>query len=148
VIFIEAPSVPASFATTWFGGSVPSGFTIGNYSGSGVGLSTTRDAVNIYDSTGTLVTNVTFGASDATSPFQTFDNAAGVSGAISTLSQTGTNGAFVAANDTTEIGSPGTIGASNPVLPEVPYAVILPAGAVLVLGLGTVASRRRRRIAA
>ncbi|HZP28042.1 MAG TPA: lamin tail domain-containing protein, partial [Acidimicrobiia bacterium] len=110
VVFIEGSAATAtSFANTWFGGSVPSGFAIGTYSGSGVGLSTGGDAVNVYDSTGTLVTNVTFGASDSTPPLQSFDNAAGASGTISTLSTAGVNGAFVAANDANEIGSPGTI---------------------------------------
>ena len=66
-----------AFTTAWFGASPPSGFLIGFYSGSGVGLSTTSDAVNIYDSTDNLVAGVTFGASDAVTPFQSFDNAAG-----------------------------------------------------------------------
>ncbi|HAF00150.1 MAG TPA: PEP-CTERM sorting domain-containing protein, partial [Methylophilaceae bacterium] len=66
-------------------------------------MSTNTDAVNIYDSTGVIQASVSFGASDAVSPFQTFDNAAGVTGAISTLSQVGVNGAFVAASSTTEI---------------------------------------------
>jgi hypothetical protein len=148
VIFIEGTAPTAvSFTSTWFGASPPSGFTIGTYTGSGVGLSTTSDAVNIYDSTGTLVANVTFGAADGTSPFQSFDNTAGVNGAISTLSTNGVNGAFVATNDSGEIGSPGTIGGTNPVLPEVPYAILLPAGAAIVLA-GGVTLRRRRRVAA
>jgi hypothetical protein len=151
VIFIEttnSPNAVAGFKTAWFGNNVPGGLQIGTYSGSGVGLSTTSDAVTIFDSTGTQVTKVTFNASDGTAPFQTFDNAAGVSGAISTLSVTGTHGAFVAANDANEIGSPGTIGGPNPLVPEVPYAVILPAGAILVLGAGLAVRRLRRRPAA
>ncbi|HZP28041.1 MAG TPA: lamin tail domain-containing protein [Acidimicrobiia bacterium] len=145
VIFIEGGATQATnFKNAWFGASVPSGFQIGTYSGSGVGLSTTSDAVTIFDSTGTQVTKVTFGASDATAPFQSFDNAAGASGAISTLSTTGVNGAFVAANDSNEVGSPGTIGASSPVLPEAPYAVLLPAGALAALAGGIVVNRRRR----
>jgi hypothetical protein len=109
VVFIEgSASTAAAFTTTWFGASPPPGFAIGTYSGSGVGLSTGGDAVNIYDASNALVSNVTFGVSDATAPFQTFDNSVGATGAISTLSQTGTNGAFVAAGDANEIGSPGT----------------------------------------
>jgi hypothetical protein len=108
VIFIEgSAATAASFTSTWFGASPPAGFTIGSYSGSGVGLSTGGDAVNIYDSANTLVTAVTFGAADNSSPFQSFDNAAGLSGAISTLSATGVNGAFQAP-DGIEVGSPGT----------------------------------------
>jgi hypothetical protein len=109
VVFIEGTSTTAaSFTSTWFGASPPGGFTIGTYSGSGVGLSTGGDAVNIFDSTGAAVTGVTFGVSDATSPFQSFDNSAGASGAISTLSAAGVNGAFLAP-DGIEIGSPGTV---------------------------------------
>jgi hypothetical protein len=146
VIFIEGTAATAAtFTTTWFGASPPSGFTIGSYTGSGVGLSTTSDAVNIFDSTGAAIAGVTFGAADSTNPLQSFDNTAGVNGAISTLSTTGTNGAFVAANDSNEIGSPGTIGTTNPILPEVPYAILLPGGAVVVLAGGIAVSRRRRR---
>ena len=95
-IFVEGTaSTATAFVTTWFGASPPPGFLIGSYTGSGVGLSTTSDAVNVYDAGGTLQANVTFGASDATSPFQSFDNAAGLAGAITLLSQNGVNGAFI-----------------------------------------------------
>ena len=107
VVFTEA-SVAAAFTAAWFGSNPPPGLTMGTYSGSGVGLSTTGDAVNIYDSSGTLVTGVTFGASVTTTPLRTFDNAAGLTGTISALSSAGVNGAFVAA-DGIEIGSPGTV---------------------------------------
>ncbi len=106
VVFVEGTATQATALTTaWFGASPPSGFTIGTYSGSGIGLGSGGDAVNLYDSGGTLVTNVSFGAAGTAT---TFDNAAGVVGAISTLSVVGTNGAFV--SDTGgETGSPGTI---------------------------------------
>ena len=59
---------------------------------------------------GVLQANVSFGASPAGPSFPTFDNAAGLNNAaISQLSVAGVNGAFVAANDANEIGSPGTI---------------------------------------
>jgi len=47
VIFTETAAT-ASFLSTWFGSHVPTGLQIGNYTGSGVGLSTSGDAVNIY----------------------------------------------------------------------------------------------------
>ena len=142
-IFIEGTAATATaFTTAWFGASPPSGFLIGFYSGSGVGLSTTSDAVNIYDASNTLVHNVTFGASDSVSPLQSFDNAAGLSGAITLLSSTGVNGAFVAAGDSGEIGSPGTIANDTPV-PEVPYLVLIPATALAVFG-GFLYLKRRR----
>ena len=108
-VFIEGTAATAtSFTSTWFGASPPSGFTIGYYEGSGVGLSTSGDAVNIFDTTNAPVTGITFGASDSTPPLQSFDNAAGLSGEISTLSSVGTNGAFTTTNDSNEVGSPGT----------------------------------------
>ena len=48
-------TIDANFESFWFDGSVPAGFTIGNYGGSGVGLSQTADEVNIYDSAGNQV---------------------------------------------------------------------------------------------
>ncbi len=135
VVFVEGTAtgttdatIDANFETAWFGSNVPFGFVIGNYGGSGVGLSSTADAVNIFDSTGTLVTRLDFGTSTAG---VTFDNAAGLNNVtLSTLSVAGTNGAFV--SPTNETGSPG-------VIPE-------PASCGLVLsGLAAMGLIRRRR---
>jgi hypothetical protein len=115
VVFVElaTPSITTTvpaFEAAWFGSHIPSGFTIGTYSGSGVGLSTSTDAVNVFDSSGNRITGVSFGASSTTN--FTFDNTAGLGSpalplpAISTLSVAGVNGAFVAA-DGVEAGSPG-----------------------------------------
>jgi hypothetical protein len=116
VIFLETASpttVGASFLSTWFGASA--GPRIGSYTGGGVGFSASGDAVNIYNSTGVLQANVSFGIADATSPYQTFNNAAGLNNAtISLLSAVGVDGAFVALNDTAEIGSPGLVAAPVP----------------------------------
>jgi len=115
VIFIESASstIAATFKTLWFGANPPANLQIGTYSGSGVGLSTGGDAVNLYNAAGVLQANVVFGTSPAApGPFPTFDNAAALNNAtVSTLSATGVNGAFIAVNDSAEIGSPGTIGA-------------------------------------
>ncbi len=114
VIFIEGDATKiTAFVNTWFGGTLPSGVQIGTYSGSGVGLGTGGDAVNLFDAGGTLVTGVTFGVSPSASPFATFDNAAG-DALVSTLSIVGVNGAYsiidVGANAAAVlIGSPGTI---------------------------------------
>ncbi len=114
VIFIETSDLAttaATFKTLWFGANPPAGLQIGSYSGGGIGLSTGGDAVNLYDSTGTRKASVTFGASPAGPSFPTFDNAAGLDTAtISRLSVVNLYEAFVAANDATEIGSPGTAG--------------------------------------
>jgi uncharacterized repeat protein (TIGR01451 family) len=109
VIFLETSDLAgksAVFLATWFGTHVPAGLRIGSYTGSGVGLSGSGDAVNLFDAAGVRRANVAFGASTTG---VTFDNAAGLDVAtISTLSAVGTNGAFVAANDPAQIGSPGT----------------------------------------
>ncbi len=137
VIFIEsaAPSTAvANFISLWFGASAPAGLQIGTYTGSGVGLSTAGDAVNIFDAAGVLQANVSFGASPTTAPFATFNNAAGLTGAISSFSALGVNGAFVAANDAAEIGSPGSIAA----VPE--------AGSLAMMALGVAALAGLRRV--
>jgi len=137
VIFTENAAT-ANFLSTWFGGSPPAGLQIGNYTGGGVGLGTSGDAVNIFNAAGVLQANVSFGASPAGPLFPTFDNAAGLNnGTISTLSAAGTNGAFVAANDANEIGSPGRIAA----IPEPQtYAMVL-TGLTLI---GAFVRNRRR----
>ena len=113
VIFIETSDLAgksSAFLSTWFGANPPAGLQIGNYTGGGVGLSTGGDAVNLYNSTGVLQANVVFGASPA-GTFPTFDNWAGLNNAtVSQLSVAGVHGGFVAANDATEIGSPGSAG--------------------------------------
>jgi hypothetical protein len=137
VIFTEN-AANASFLSTWFGANIPSGLQIGSYAGSGVGLSASADAVNIYNASGVLQANVTFAASDAIAPYQTFDNAVGLNNAaISTLSVVGVNGAFVASNDVSEIGSPGKIAAAVPEADS--YAMLL-----VGLGLMGFISRRRK----
>jgi hypothetical protein len=133
VVFIETSNLATAqtaFVNTWFGGTAPAGFAMGSYSGSGVGLSSTADAVNIFDSTGTLVTRVDFNAATTT---KTFDNAAGLDNVvISQLSAVGVNGAFAGTDG--RIGSPGTISAV-----PVPAAAWLFGGALGLLG----ATRRR-----
>src|SRR5262249_20395323 len=53
VIFIEtATSKKSQFLSLWFGTKPPANLQVGRYSGSGVGLSTGGDAVNLFDGTG------------------------------------------------------------------------------------------------
>ncbi len=139
VVFIEstgstAATVDANFVSAWFGGNAPANLVLGNYSGGSVGLSQTTDAVNIYNSTGALMANVSFNASSLTSG--TFDNTAGLNNAtLSQFSAVGVNGAFKSAN--AEIGSPGIDTAVTP--------VPLPAAAwMFVSGLAGLGAFRRR----
>jgi hypothetical protein len=128
VIFVESDgSNFNAFRTAWFGATPPAGFTIGNYSGSGLGLSSSGDAVNIFNSAGTNVASVTFGPA---SLGVTFDNPTGANGAVSALSTAGTNFAFVSPSG--EVGSPGFAPVPEPALG-------------LIVGAGLLALRCRRR---
>lgn len=130
VVFLNSTTASAGFVNAWFGGTAPSGLQIGSYTGSGTGLSTGGDQVNIFNAGGSLVTGVAFGASP-TANFATFDNTTGGTGSISQLSVAGTNGAFsYTAGAFTETGSPGLIPAP---------------GAAALLGLGGLLAARRRR---
>ena len=114
VIFLETKDtdIPATiidnFKSAWFGTNVPPGLQIGSYTGSGAGLSTSGDEVNLYDASQNLRAGVAFGVATTD---KTFNNAAGLDNTtIATLSQIGVNDAFAAKNDTNQIGSPGTTG--------------------------------------
>lgn len=135
IVFVETnaagsndASVFAAFRTAWFGSNVPAGFTIGSYGGSGVGLSTGGDAVNIFNASGTVIHRVDFGPSTTN---VTFDNAAGTSGLISQLSVVGVNGAFQSAGSPREVGSPGVIPAPT-------------AASLVAMGLAGLSRRSRR----
>lgn len=147
VVFLEGnttgstdATINANFKAAWFGSNVPSNFVIANYGGSGVGLSATTDAVNIFDGAGSLITRVDF---DASTIGRTFDNKAGLNNVtISTLSSAGVNGAFSSASaysttvSAAEIGSPGLVAA----VPEPETYAMLLAG----LSLIGFAARRRK----
>jgi hypothetical protein len=112
VIFLEGnatgatdATIGANFLTAGFGGSVPVGSTPANNGGSGVGLSTAGDGVNIFNASSNLVARVSFGANLSAA---TIDNNAGLSGASSQLGVMGVNGAFETLNpNPSETGSPG-----------------------------------------
>jgi len=117
VIFIETSNIATSataFRTLWFGANPPANLQVGGYSGSSIGLSTSGDAVNIFDASGHRITGVSFGTATTVAPFRSFDNTAGAGSTtlplptISTLSAVGVNSAFTAANPPQAIGSPGT----------------------------------------
>jgi hypothetical protein len=121
VVFLEGASTPvndanltALFRTAWFGAAVPVGLTLGFYGGTGLGLSTGGDGVNLFNSAGVLQASVSFGANTAGSPFRSFDNTAQLNGVtISELSALGVNGAFLA-DSGASIGSPGVTAVPEP----------------------------------
>jgi hypothetical protein len=113
-------TIGANFQTAW-GANLPSNLTLGYYGGSGVGLSAAGDGVNLFNSGGTLMANVSFGSSTLG---QTFDNAAGLNNAALTqISAVGVNNAFTSGNGV-EVGSPG-------VVPEPSSFALFAAGATL-----------------
>jgi uncharacterized protein YjiK len=111
VIFVNGGNTEIqAFIANWFGGSRPAGVQIGTYEGSGIGLSTSGDQVNLYDAGNTLRASVVFGTSTSLPSLGTFDNAAGVNGTVAQISSIGVNGAYqVQTTDGTETGSPGSI---------------------------------------
>ena len=122
-------TIGTAFQTAW-GPNLPSNLTLGFYGGSGVGLSGGGDGVNLFDSGGTLMASVNFGASTLG---QTFDNAAGLNNATLTqISAVGVNGAFTSGNGA-EVGSPGLV-------PEPSCAALFATGATL---LGMVYRRKK-----
>ncbi|MEB3318967.1 MAG: Calx-beta domain-containing protein, partial [Cyanobacteriota bacterium] len=139
VIFLESDSagandatILANFSKAWFGTSTPpSSFHYGFYGGSGVGLSASGDAVNVFDAVGNLVTRVSFGAATAAA---TFDNKPGAS-PVPTPSVAGVNGASFSFNGS-ETGSPGTT--INSILPTVSIASTEASAAEASLAPGTV----------
>ncbi len=138
VVFIETDvngttdaTVMAAFTSAWFGTNIPVGFTIGTYGGSGIGLGSGGDAVNIFDASDLPVVSVSFGAGTVGT---SFDNAAGLTGPITQLSGVGVNSAFTSAVGS-EIGSPGFVS-----VPEPSSLSLLAAG----VGFATVLKRRRK----
>jgi hypothetical protein len=96
----------AAFKTAWFGASAPAGLQVGWLAGSGLGLGSGGDQINVFNATGTRVANVSFGSAGSVNPAPSFDNQTGANGAITAFSQTGVGGAFVSSNGS-EVGSPG-----------------------------------------
>src|SRR5262245_50222088 len=113
VIFMETADLAGkttAFKNVWFGSvaNAPAHLQFGNYSGGGLGLSTTEpDGVNLFDDKGALQLSVSFNFSvlpnPTLAPFRSYDNSAGLNNTtISTLSANGVNGAFVAVSDANE----------------------------------------------
>ena len=63
-LHIHLMNTPSPLGST----SLPGGFLIGFYGGSGVGLSSSADGVNLFDAVGNVITGVSFGASSPFNP--------------------------------------------------------------------------------
>lgn len=134
VIFIESAAGAAlpAFRSQWGG---LNGIQIGYYSGSGVGLSSGGDGACLFDGSGAILSQVSFGAATSGSSFFYGWDTSGVLSAsynavVSTVGTIGTQVTFSSTGDTASIGS--SLG-------------IVPApGAIALLGLAGLAARRRR----
>jgi len=69
----------SALKTAGLGASAPASLPIGRYAGAGMGLIHSSDAVNIFGDADSRRANVPLSASDSVAPYQTFDNAAGLS---------------------------------------------------------------------
>ena len=132
VVFIEtsptnAAARLASFRTFW--GQLSS-VQVGTYNGSGIGLSGSGDAVNIFLADGTLVTRVDFGAQPNVGVSFGYNPLTNTFGANSVAGVFGARVADGSTIQTTEVGSPGVIPAPS---------------ACALLALAGIAAGRRRR---
>jgi autotransporter-associated beta strand protein len=107
VVFIEGTSPTADGFKTYWGGSVTTGVAVGSYTGSGIGLSSAGDGVAIFDSLGTLITQVTFGAATANSSFYWTYTPVGSVVTSAAISSAGNLSAFTSVTAPTNTGSPG-----------------------------------------
>jgi hypothetical protein len=108
-------AMTANFVKAWFGTAAPAGLLVGAYGGTNVGLSSSGDAVNVFDAGGARVTGVAFGAANAAATFANNGRAGATTPPLpilSTLSVAGAGGAFLSASRA-ETGSPGAFVASE-----------------------------------
>jgi hypothetical protein len=107
MIFVESttsqPMTVQGFRD-WWGGGLSASAQIVVYSGSGFGLGSGGDQVNLWDSGGALVDGVVTTAATAGTSF-VFDSAGAAGRSPAGLSQAGNGGAFTAAQNG-DIGSP------------------------------------------
>lgn len=133
VIFIEsaAGAGVGGFRSFWGG---LSGLQVGFYSGSGVGFSSGGDGACLFNGSGSILSQVSFGAATSGSSFfYGWDSAGALDPAynavVSTVGTIGTQVTFTSSSDTGSLGT--AIGVPAP-------------SALALLGLAGLAGRRRR----
>jgi hypothetical protein len=108
-VFMESTtSVPADEVTafrTFWGTTKLASVQVGTYSGSGVGLSSTADGVEVFDTAGNPVSQVSFGAATPGVSFGYNPTTNSFGG----LSVAGQFGAFTSADPLANVGSPGAV---------------------------------------
>jgi hypothetical protein len=132
VVFMETSdpqnAIPA-FRTFW--NNLSPSIQVGSYFGSGIGLSSNGDAVNVFDATpdpGNLIATNAFGAATTGISFEFTAN-----NSVATLSVSGVNGAYTVPGLFANVGSPGVTAVPEP-------TTIALLGVAGILGL---AARRR-----
>ncbi len=136
MIFAESLTA-AQFRTWWGAGNVPASVTVIRYTGSGLSLSASGDAIRLWNDTTTdtndLVTSASFGTATAGVSFN-FDP---ITAQFGGLSQIGNFGVFRATNPG-DVGSPGRIRApANP-----PFISVRPMADLLRLTVNAVAAHQ------
>jgi hypothetical protein len=107
IVFVD--TLTPDLFRAWWGPGLDPNTKIITYTGSGLGLSASSDAVNIWNASDTLVDSVTFGQATTGVSFG-YDLGANVFGG---LSQLGVGGAFAALQNG-DIGSPGLVVVPEP----------------------------------
>ena len=107
VIFVESATDYLLAFNTFWGKSLTK---VGYYSGSGTSLGSGGDGVAVFDSSGTEVNRVSFGAATTGTSFYWIYDATGalISTATGTLSSAGSLGATTTSGSAANTGSPGT----------------------------------------
>jgi Lamin Tail Domain len=141
VVFFEndGTSLTTQDFQNWWGPSLSVSVQIGTYGGKGVGLSSSGDEVNIFDSSGDPIDGVSFGAATTGTTFLFDDGAIGRS--PTGLSADGVDGAFTASEDG-DIGSPGYV-AGLTLVPEPGAFALLGVSGTMLLGLRRFGNRRK-----
>ena len=105
----DAPTQVTNFRNFWGGTLANTANPVGYYTGAGVGLGSGGDGVEIFNSAGAVLAQVSFGATTTGSSFYTNSTTAqntGTATPLTLVSATGQPGVYTSANALGNIGSP------------------------------------------